>query len=57
MTARKELDPFLESLKSKTIPTLVRTCYACVGIAVAYWIFRRPVIKDPVERLRTTGAL
>ena len=57
MTARKELDPFLQSLKHKAVPRLVRTCYACLGIAVAYWVFRRPVIKDPVERLRTTGAL
>jgi hypothetical protein len=55
--ARKAFDPLVWSLKGKTVPALVRTCYACLGLAVAYWIFRRPALKDPVERLRSSGAL
>jgi len=55
--ARKTFDPLVRSLKDKAVPKLVRTCYACLGLAVAYWIFRRPSIKDPVERLRTSGGL
>jgi len=57
VATRNNFDPLLQSLKTKAVPGLVRTCYACLGIAVAYWIFRRPNIKDPVERLRTSGAL
>ncbi len=55
--ARKTFDPVRLSLKRSAVPALMRTCYAAVGLAVAYWIFRRPTIKDPVERLRSTGAL
>ena len=55
--ARNSFDPVMQSLKGKAIPTLMRTCYAAVGLAVAYWIFCRPTIKDPLERLRSTGAL
>ena len=57
IVARKAVDPLLESLKTSTARNIVRTCYACLGLAVAYWIFRRPATKDPVERLRTSGAL
>lgn len=57
VVARNSFDPVMQSLKGKAIPTLMRTCYAAVGLAVAYWIFRRPTIKDPLERLRSTGAL
>lgn len=55
--ARKTFDPLVRSRKGKAVPRLVRTCYACLGLAVAYWIFRRPAVKDPVERLRSNGAL
>jgi hypothetical protein len=55
--ARKAVDPLLQSLRTKAVPRLMRTCYACLGLAVAYWILRRPAIKDPVERLRSSGAL
>lgn len=57
IVARKRLDPLVRSLKEKAVPRLVRTCYACLGLAVAYWIFRQASIKDPVERLRSSGAL
>lgn len=57
VVARKAVDPLLQSLKSSTGRNIVRTCYACLGLAVAYWIFRRPLTKDPVERLRSSGAL
>jgi hypothetical protein len=57
MVARKAFEASVWSLKEKTVPALVRTCYACLGLAVAYWIFRRPSLKDPVERLRSSGAL
>jgi hypothetical protein len=57
VVARKAVDPLLQALRTKTVPRLVHTCCACLGLAVAYWIFRRPTIKDPVERLRSSGAL